>query len=90
MEAVISQQLLPTVNGTDRVAVFEVMTKTPAISNLIRDGKIHQLYSTMQTSAQFGMKLMDVALAEVCHAGLVSYDTAFEYSVDPEAFKRMK
>lgn len=89
LEAIISQQLLPTVNGTDRVAVFEVMTRTPAIANLIRDGKIHQLYSTMQTSAQFGMKLMDAALTEVCKSGLVSYDTAFEYAVDQDAFRKM-
>lgn len=89
LEAVISQQLLPK-NGGGRVAAFEVMTKTPAISNLVRDGKIHQLYSTMQTSAQLGMKLMDTSLSELCHAGLVSYDIAFEYAVDPEAFKKMK
>jgi twitching motility protein PilT len=65
------------------------MTRTPAIANLIRDGKIHQLYSTMQTSAQFGMKLMDAALAEVCKQGLVSFDTAFEYAVDQDAFRKM-
>ncbi|MCX7714949.1 MAG: type IV pilus twitching motility protein PilT [Clostridia bacterium] len=90
LEAVISQQLLPTISGTDRVAIFEVMTRTPAIANLIRDGKIHQLYSSMQTSAQFGMKLMDKALSEACDAGIISYDVAFEYAVDQDSFRKMK
>lgn len=90
LEAVISQQLLPKTGGNGRIAAFEVMTKTPAISNLIREGKIHQIYSTMQTSAQFGMNLMDKALSDIVRSGAVDFETALEYSVDPENFKKNK
>jgi len=90
LEAVISQQLLPKTDGNGRVAAFEVMTKTPAISNLIRENKIHQIYSTMQTSAQYGMQLMDKALSDIVKAGMVEFGTAVEYAVDPEAFKKNK
>lgn len=71
------------------MAAFEVMTKTPSISNLIREGKIHQLYSTMQTSAQFGMILMDKSLSDIVRSGTVDFNTAIEYSIDPEAFKKI-
>lgn len=88
-EAVISQQLMPRADKNGRIAAFEVMTKTPAISNLIREGKNHQLYSSMQTSAQLGMKIMDRSLYDLTKSGFVSRDTAIEYSVDSEGIKKM-
>ncbi|MDF2593459.1 MAG: type pili twitching motility protein PilT, partial [Clostridia bacterium] len=59
LEGVISQQLLPTADGVGRVAAFEVMTATPAIRNLIRENKTHQIQSVIQTGTKFGMKTMD-------------------------------
>lgn len=88
-EAIIAQQLLPLASGQGRVASFEIMTKTPAISNLIRESKIHQLYSTMQTSANLGMKLMDKSLSELCLTGRITRDMAEEYAVDAETLKRL-
>ena len=62
LEAVISQQLLPTIDGKSRVAAFEVMLGTPAIKNLIREDKAHQIPSIMQTSKKIGMQTMDDSL----------------------------
>lgn len=88
-EAIIAQQLMPLESGKGRVAAFEIMLRTPAISNLIREDKVHQLYSTMQTSANLGMQLMDKSIADAYHAGKISRETALEYAVDYEGMKRM-
>ncbi len=64
LEAVISQQLLPTIDGKSRVAAFEVMLGTPAIKNLIREDKAHQIPSIMQTSKKIGMQTMDDSLIQ--------------------------
>ena len=65
LESVISQQLLPTADRKGRVAAFEVMHGTPAVKNLIREGKTHQIESIMQTSKKFGMQTMDDALFDL-------------------------
>ena len=70
--AVVSQTLLPRTDGTGRVAAFEVMIATPAIRNLIREGKTYQIVSEIQTGARYGMKLLDDHLRELYEQGIVS------------------
>jgi twitching motility protein PilT len=82
----VSQQLVPRGDGTGRVAAIEVMIATPAIRNLIREAKAHQITSLMQAGGRYNMQTMDSALAELVIRGLVSESTAEESAVDPEAF----
>ena len=59
LQGIVTQQLLPLANGTGRCVATEVLVPTPAVRNLIREGKTHQIYSALQTGAQFGMQTMD-------------------------------
>lgn len=81
--AAISQTLLPRVEGTGRIAAFEIMTATPAIRNLIREGKTYQIVSEIQTGARYGMKLLDDHLHELYEQNLISYDVMIRASYDP-------
>jgi twitching motility protein PilT len=72
IELIVSQQLLPKAGGKGRIAVFEIMTGTNAIRNLIRDDKIYQITSTMQTGTRFGMQTMEAALDKVTKTGQVT------------------
>jgi twitching motility protein PilT len=76
LQGVVSQILLPRADGQGRVAAREVMVMTPAISNLIREGKTHMIYGAVDTGAKFGMVPMDKALAELVKSGLVEMDEA--------------
>lgn len=89
IQGIISQQLLPKADGSGRVAALEIMVVTPAIQNLIREGKSHQIDSAVQTGGKYGMKTMDMALADLYKKGMISYDTALTYSVDREILGRM-
>lgn len=89
LQGIISQQLLPNAFGSGRTAALEIMTVTPAIQNLIREGKTHQIESSMQTGIKYGMKTMDMALAELCKKGIINSDTAETYSMDKDIFKKM-
>ncbi|MHB8680566.1 MAG: PilT/PilU family type 4a pilus ATPase [Acidimicrobiales bacterium] len=80
LEGVVTQQLIPNVDGTGRVACCEVMMCTSAIRNLIRSAKTHQIYSLMQTGGQYGMSTMDQALARLVHEGKISEAVAFDRS----------
>ena len=64
LQGVVTQQLIPTVDGQGRVAAVEVLVCTPAVRNLIREGKTHQIYSSMQAGGRYGMQTMDMALAQ--------------------------
>ena len=88
LEAVISQQLL-TRQGGGRSAALEIMIGTPAIKNLIREGKTHQMYSIIETSKNIGMLTMDHSLAELYRSGKCSYDDCLSSSVDKETFVRL-
>lgn len=88
IEGVISQQLMPTVDGNGRVAAFEVMIATPAIRNLIREGKTHQIQSIIQTSTKHGMKTMDSSLIDLYRTGQISQEMALDYSVDREYMEK--
>ena len=73
---VMAQRLLPTADGTGRVAAIEVMVNTPAVSNLIRSEKIHQIRSIMQTGKAQGMQTMEMSFRELLQKGLISVDEA--------------
>jgi twitching motility protein PilT len=88
IEGVISQQLLENVNKNGRVCAMEIMTATPAIRNLIRDGKTHLIDSVVQTNMKFGMKSMDMALIELYRQGLINYDSMIKYCVDREMMEK--
>jgi len=87
LEAVISQQLIPTADGRGRVAAFEVMHANHAVRNLIREGKSHQLMSVMQTSRKLGMVTMDEAIAQLYFAGKISKNEAIEFAQDVEGME---
>lgn len=89
LKAVISQQLLLTKDQSKRVAALEVMTLTPAISNLIREGKTHQIQSHIQTGKAKGMISMDASLCDMCRQGVISRDSAITHAVDREYVKRI-
>lgn len=85
LEGVISQQLLPTMDGKGRVAAFEVMLANTAIKNLIRESKTHQIDSIIQTSKQSGMCTMDDFLYDLTMRGVISMDKAMSYARDHSA-----
>ena len=89
LQGIISQQLVQTADGLGRVAALEIMTITPGIQNLIREGKTHQIESSIQTGTKYGMKTMDMALADLYKKGIISKETALTYSVDRETIKRI-
>jgi twitching motility protein PilT len=81
LEGIVCQALLPKANGQGRVAALEILTATPAIRNLIRDDKIHQIYGTMQAGQEkFGMQTMNQSLARLVEKRLVSRETAYNAS----------
>ena len=86
---IVSQQLIPSKDGKTRLPAVEFMTDTPAVRNLIREGKIHQLYSAMQTAGEKGMQTMDYALAELYLKGKVSREAILERCVDKDELERM-
>jgi twitching motility protein PilT len=89
LQGVVTQQLLPTPDGRGRVAAAEIMIATPAIQNLIREAKIHQIYSSMQAGAKHGMHTMDQHLTELVRAGRISYETAADRCHSIEELNRM-
>jgi twitching motility protein PilT len=89
LQGVVCQQLLPTADGKGRVAACEVMVATPAIRNLIRDGKTYQIYSAMQAGGRFGMQTMDQSLATLVERGYVSHELGLERCHHPDDFNRL-
>jgi len=89
VQGVLCQQLLPTPDGQGRVVATEVMVATPAVRNLIREGKTHQIYSAMQAGAKHGMQTMDQCLAELVRRHRVTYDLALERCHHVEDFNRL-
>lgn len=85
LQGVISQTLLKKVNG-GRVAAHEIMVGTPAIRNLIREDKVAQMYSAIQTGAAFGMKTLDQSLSELVSKGLISREAARQKAKNPQGF----
>ena len=89
LQGVVCQQLVRTVDGKGRVVATEILVATPAIRNLIREGKTHQIYSAMQAGAKHGMATMDQHLAELVKKGKITYDAALEKCHHVEDFQRL-
>lgn len=86
--AICSQRLIPTIGG-GRIAAAEILVATPAVRNIIREGKSHQLEAVIQTGAEFGMQSMDKTLVNLIHGGSITYDEAKNYAVDLDEIDRL-
>jgi twitching motility protein PilT len=86
--ALCSQRLLPAIGG-GRTAAAEILVVTPAVRNIIREGKTHQLDAVIQTGAEYGMQSMDKTLAKLIHEGNVTYDEARNFAVDLDELARL-
>jgi twitching motility protein PilT len=89
LQGIVTQQLLPTSDGSGRIAACEVLVPTPAIRNLIREGKTHQIYSALQTSGSVGMQTMDAHLAQLVRTGKITRSLAEQRASVPEELKRL-
>lgn len=89
LEAVLCQQLLPRAGMPGRVCAMEIMIASPAIRNLIREAKAHQITSIIQTSANLGMQTMDQSLRDLYQKGQITYDEALSRAMNPDEFKTM-
>jgi twitching motility protein PilT len=89
LQGVVSQTLCKRADAPGRVVATEVLVATPAVRNLVREGKTHQIYSAMQAGAQQGMHTLDQHLAELVKAGRISYETGLERAHHAEDFNRL-
>jgi twitching motility protein PilT len=89
LQGVVCQQLVPRLNGTGRLVACEVLIATAAVRNLIREGKTHQIYSTMQAGGRYGMQTMDQSLANLVRAGQIGMDMAVERCANEEDLRRL-
>jgi twitching motility protein PilT len=89
LQGVVTQQLLPTSDGAGRCVACEVLVPTAAVRNLIREGKIHQIPSIIQTGAAHGMQSMDAALATLVRAGRITQELAESRSSTPDELRRL-
>jgi twitching motility protein PilT len=89
LQAVFSQQLVPRLSGVGRALAVEILVGTPAIRNLIREGKVEQILTSMQTGAKHGMQTMNMALNDLHARHIISYQEALSVSMDPEDLKRL-
>jgi twitching motility protein PilT len=90
LRGVVSQQLLPTKHRAGRVAALEILINTPAVSNLIRQGKLDQLETAMQAGGGLGMQSMDTALMDLVTKGVISGKDAYLQANNKSKFERMK
>ncbi len=90
LRGVVSQQLLPTTHRPGRAAALEIMINTPAVSNLIRQGKLDQLETAIQSGGRVGMKTMDSALMELVDKGWVSGKEAYQQASNKHKFEKVK
>jgi twitching motility protein PilT len=89
LQAVVTQQLLPTKDGSGRAVAAEVLIATPAVRNLIRSEKGYQLATVMQSGAEYGMVTMDQALAALVAARKISVETATEHAANVEDLRNL-
>jgi len=89
LQGIMTQQLLPTADGSGRVVATEVLVPNPAVRNLIREGKTHQIYSVLQTSSAQGMQTMDASLATLVREGKITQKLAEARSATPDELKRL-
>ncbi len=88
LQGVFSQQLIPRADGKGRVLAAEVMLCTSAVKALVRDDKVHQIYSLIQTGSKLGMKTMNQSLYDLFRGGQITFDQALGHTLDPEDLKR--
>ncbi|MGZ4690640.1 MAG: type IV pilus twitching motility protein PilT, partial [Acidimicrobiia bacterium] len=88
LQGIVTQQLIPTADGTARAVAAEVLIATPAIRNLIRDGKIHQVFPMLQAGRKFGMNTMDEHLGGLVREGRVTMEAALLRCRDANELKR--
>lgn len=86
--SITSQRLVPSIGG-GRIAAAEVLIATPAVRNIIREGKTHQLEAVIQTGAEYGMQSMDKQLVNLIHAGSITYEDARNVAVDLDELDRL-
>lgn len=86
--AICSQRLIPSIGG-GRIAAAEILVATPAVRNIIREGKTHQLEAVIQTGTEHGMQSMDKTLVNMVHNGTISYDDARSFAIDQEELDRL-
>jgi twitching motility protein PilT len=84
LQGVVCQQLLPAMIGKGRVAAVEVLVATPAVRNLIREGKVHQIRTAMQAGGKYGMNTMEQSLAQLVRAGQITIAAATERTSNVE------
>jgi twitching motility protein PilT len=89
LQAVVTQQLLKRNGVPGRVVAAEVLVATAAVRNLIREGKIHQVYSVMQAGAKYGMRTMDHSLAELVRSAAITMEVALEHCHHEEDVRRL-
>jgi twitching motility protein PilT len=89
LEGVLSQQLIPNVDDRGRAMALEILVATPAIRNLIREEKIHQIYSAMQAGQKFGMQTMNQSLLSLVQRGRIGREEALHRTMDPEELLRL-
>src|ERR1700674_3168982 len=90
LRGVVSQQLIPTPDGQGRVAALEILINTPAVANLIRQGKMDQLENAMQSGTATGMKLMDTAIQALLDSRQISGKEAFKKSINKSKFEQFR
>jgi twitching motility protein PilT len=89
LQGICTQQLVPTIDGRGRAVCCEVMVATPAIRNLIREGKTHQIYSMLQAGGKYGMVTMDMSLAQLVRGHRISLDAALERCANEDDLRRL-
>jgi twitching motility protein PilT len=89
LKAVISQILLPTMDGKGRVAAFEIMINTPSIAALIRDNKTFRISNDILTGSKYGMVSLEASLVDLYLRGLISYENVIGKAQDPQAAEQL-
>ncbi len=89
LKGVVCQTLIPRKEGGGRVAAREIMVVTPAIANLIREGKTHMIYNSIETGGKFGMVPLDRALADLVSDDIITFEDAITKSSDPEKLRQL-
>ena len=83
------QQLVPHSSGIGRVPAIEILLATPALKSLIREGKSHQIYNTIQTGSKYGMKTMEQSLLDLCTSKQITEEEALARTTHQDELKRM-
>jgi twitching motility protein PilT len=89
LQGIVTQQLIPVPSGRGRAVAAEVLVATPAVRNLIREGKTHQIYSAMQAGGKFGMQTMDMSLANLVKQGAITLEAAIERCSNEDDLRRL-